>query len=197
MKAGASRPRLRKKLLPAGAFVTESQHLERTNECLNPPSTVPLLDSVFSRHLQVHRPARSVLSTAMHSKTLVKPTSATHGRHSALHWPQSRQHPVSCATVNRSQRSCSTSRPHALQADRNHPGAVIIDIDAVAQGLEVISTAWAFSAAAATAGDIAGSPAVYTRYMQQLLPVLRQPYEAGLMLRLLHEEGVVGEYVVM
>lgn len=71
--------------------------------------------------------------------------------------------------------------------------AIVIDLDAVVQGLEVVTTAWAFAAATATAGNIAGSPGVYTRYMQQLLPVLQQPYDAALMLRLLHEEGVVGE----
>lgn len=69
---------------------------------------------------------------------------------------------------------------------------VLIDIDAVVQGLEGLSTAWAFAAASATS-DITGNPSVYTRYMQQLMPVLQQPYEAALMLRLLHAEGIVGE----
>jgi hypothetical protein len=59
--------------------------------------------------------------------------------------------------------------------------------------MEIIVTHWAYAAASATAGQIAGSPAVYTRYMQQLLPVIQQPYEAVLMLRLLHDEGIVGE----
>lgn len=62
------------------------------------------------------------------------------------------------------------------------------------QGLEVISTAWAFAAAQSlTAGGLAGSVGVYTRSMSQLLPVLEQPHEAALMLRLLHEEGIVGK----
>lgn len=34
---------------------------------------------------------------------------------------------------------------------------------------------------------------MYTRSMSQLLLVLEQPHEAALMLRLLHEEGIVGK----
>lgn len=97
----------------------------------------------------------------------------------------------------RSQRSWSCSITGAIPDRQHNLDAVIIDLDAVVQGLEAISTAWAFQAATATAGDIAGSPAVYTRYMQQLLPVLQQPYEAALMLRLLHEEGIVGEILCL
>lgn len=72
--------------------------------------------------------------------------------------------------------------------------AVIIDIDAVVEGLTAIRTAWAYKAVEAmSASAVAGNPGVYTRYMQQLLPVLREPYEATWMLRLLHEEGIVGK----
>lgn len=39
---------------------------------------------------------------------------------------------------------------------------------------------------------LAGSAGVYTLSMSQLLPVLEQPHDAALMLRLLHEEGIVG-----
>lgn len=93
-------------------------------------------------------------------------------------------------------RSRSSSAPNAVSHSTQAADAVVIDIDAVVQGLEVIVTHWAFAAATATAGQIDGSPAVYTRYMQQLLPVIQQPYEAALMLRLLHDEGTVGEYIL-
>lgn len=86
---------------------------------------------------------------------------------------------------------CRSSPSAAVCSNRNI-NIVLIDIDAVVQGLEGLSTAWAFAAASATS-DIAGNPSVYTRYMQQLMPVLQQPYEAALMLRLLHDEGIVGE----
>lgn len=94
---------------------------------------------------------------------------------------------------SRSKRSRSKSAPSAVSHRIQAVDAVVIDIDAVVQGLEVIVTHWAYAAASATAGQIAGSPAVYTRYMQQLLPAIQQPYEAALMLRLLHDEGIVGE----
>jgi hypothetical protein len=95
---------------------------------------------------------------------------------------------------SRSERSQSRSVPNAVSHSIQTADAVVIDIDAVVQGLDVIVTHWAFAAASATTGQIAGSPAVYTRCMQQLLPVIQQPYEAALMLRLLHDEGIVGEY---
>jgi hypothetical protein len=100
---------------------------------------------------------------------------------------------VTAVPISRSQRSRCSTQLRAADARQPIINAVIIDLDAVVQGLEVVSTAWAFAAATATAGDIAGSPGVYTRCMQQLLPVLQQPCESVLMLRLLHEEGIVGK----
>lgn len=85
-------------------------------------------------------------------------------------------------------------RSHRLCAAKRETLTVLVDVDAVVQGLAPLSTAWAFSAASATT-DIAGSPSVYTSYMQQLMPVVHQPYEAALLLRLLHDEGIVGESV--
>jgi hypothetical protein len=100
---------------------------------------------------------------------------------------------VAAVPNSRSQRSRCSTQLRAADALKPTPNAVIIDLDAIVQGLEVASTAWAFAAATATAGEIAGTPGVYTRYMQQLLPVLQQPYESVFMLRLLHEEGIVGK----
>jgi hypothetical protein len=76
------------------------------------------------------------------------------------------------------------------------PGIVCFELDAVVQGLEPLVTAWALAANARVCPEIAAcgySPGVYTRHMCQLLPALERLQDAPLLLRLLHEEGIVGE----
>jgi hypothetical protein len=52
----------------------------------------------------------------------------------------------------------------------------------------------AISAAAGQDSLVPGSHALYSKIMAQLLPVVQHPaYEAALLMRLLAEEGVVGE----
>jgi hypothetical protein len=90
------------------------------------------------------------------------------------------------------------ARASAAAAAAAAPGdadAVCFDLDAVVQGLEPLATAWALQAARAMRFEVAGSPALYAHAMAQLLPVLGAPADATLLLRLLHDEGVVGECV--
>jgi hypothetical protein len=77
------------------------------------------------------------------------------------------------------------------------------DIDTILSGLEPLychvgQESWQHvPAALAAAGQdclVPGSHVLYHRTMAQLLPVVQHPgYEAALLMRLLAEEGVVGE----
>jgi hypothetical protein len=77
------------------------------------------------------------------------------------------------------------------------------DIDTIVSGLEPLycqvgQESWQHVLAAlAAAGQdclVPGSHALYHKTMAQLLPVVQHPaYEAALLMRLLAEEGVVGE----
>lgn len=95
-----------------------------------------------------------------------------------------------CPAVSRSKLPSAATRAAAIQPQQQY----IFDIDAVVSGLHQLSTHWAFAAASTAfkGAQIPGTPELYQRYMQQLLPVVRHPYEAVLLLRLLADEGIVG-----
>lgn len=79
------------------------------------------------------------------------------------------------------------------------------DIDTILSGLEPLycrvgQECWQHVPAACSAAGqeslVPGSHTLYTKIMAQLLPVVQHPaYEAALLMRLLAEEGVVGEPV--
>lgn len=72
---------------------------------------------------------------------------------------------------------------------------VCIELDALVSGLDRLDTSIAFNAARAVFGQhvLPGTPQLYASYMQQLLPVVQHPAEATMVLRLLADEGIVGE----
>lgn len=71
------------------------------------------------------------------------------------------------------------------------------DLDAVVFGLERLHARWGASSwqQKGTTAVVPGSPDLYLRTLQQLLPVLQHPnYEVAMIMRLLAEEGIVGEW---
>jgi hypothetical protein len=71
---------------------------------------------------------------------------------------------------------------------------VLLDLDSVVAGLEDVVTAAAFDAARATwPTGVVGRPSNYSAVMAQLLPAVEAPEEAAMLIRLLADEGIIGE----
>lgn len=105
---------------------------------------------------------------------------------------------VSCSSLgprNRLHITCNAgSTAQSLSSSSGKGSVVLIDDSALCDtsGI-VVGTAW-LAAIQLWPGHIVGSAALYLSKARAILPVLNQPFEAVILMRLMADEGVIGGF---
>jgi hypothetical protein len=126
-------------------------------------------------------------------------------------------HPACCGTGSHTLATSLQRQPHQLPSRGARPAAarparrtctaratsatlpstpttVLFDLDSCVGGLDAVITSCAFHAARQQwPGAIVGHPDIYLPTMRKLITSTEAPEEAALLIRLLADEGIIGE----